>query len=64
VGEKGLTNILSMAKGVLGAHEQFANWKDSANEADLRALVHWPGDEHRLAGLNVFLRDSTSSFLC
>jgi hypothetical protein len=54
VREKGLTSILSKAKTALAEHEQFVAWKDAANETELRATVHWPGDEERLADLNVF----------
>ena len=54
VREKGLTSILSKAKTALAEHEQFVAWKDAANETELRATVDWPGDEERLADLNVF----------
>ena len=53
VREKGLTAILKKAKQALGAHPQFVAWND-ADEAELRTTMHWPGDEERLANLNVF----------
>ncbi len=53
VREKGLTAILKKAEQALGAHPQFVAWKD-ADEGELRATMHWPGDEERLANLNVF----------
>jgi hypothetical protein len=54
VREKGLTSILKKAKTALAEHESFVAWKDAANETELRAKVHWPGDEERLAELNAF----------
>ena len=38
----------------LAAHPQFVDWQDTADETELRATMHWPGDEERLADLNVF----------
>jgi len=52
--EKGLTAILKKANATLAAHPQFVAWKDAAEEAELRATLHWPGDEERLADLNIF----------
>lgn len=54
VREKGLTAILKKARAALEAHPQFVGWKDAASETELRATMHWPGDEERLADLNVF----------
>ena len=54
VREKGLTAILKKAKATLEGHSQFVTWKDAAEESELRATVRWPGDEERLADLNVF----------
>jgi hypothetical protein len=54
VREKGLTAILKKAKEALAAHPQFVAWKDAAEETELRTTMHWPGDEERLADLNVF----------
>lgn len=54
VREKGLTAILKKAKATLEGHPQFVAWKDAAEETELRATMHWPGDEERLADLNVF----------
>lgn len=53
VHEKGLTGILKKAKTTLAAHPQFIAWKDAAEETELRATMHWPGDAERLADLNV-----------
>lgn len=55
VREKGLTPILKKAKSALGAHPQFIDWKIAADETELRATMHWPGDDERIADLNVFL---------
>jgi hypothetical protein len=55
VREKGLTAILGKAREALAAHPQFVAWKDAASETELRATMHWPGDDERLADLNVFL---------
>ena len=38
----------------LAEHPTFVAWRDAAGETELRATVHWPGDEERLADLNVF----------
>jgi len=35
-------------------HPQFVAWKEAEAETELRATMHWPGDEERLADLNVF----------
>jgi hypothetical protein len=54
VREKALTSILKKAKQALAAHETFTAWKEVVNETELRATVHWPGDDERFADLNVF----------
>jgi hypothetical protein len=54
VREKGLANLLKKAETTLGNHPQFVDWKRAASETELRATVHWPGDEDRLADLNIF----------
>jgi hypothetical protein len=54
VREKALTSILKKAKTALAKHPTFVAWKDAATETELRATVSWPGDEERLADLNVF----------
>jgi hypothetical protein len=54
VREKGLTAILKKARTTLDEHPQFVAWKDGAEETELRATMHWPGDAERLADLNVF----------
>lgn len=54
VREKGLTAIVEKARTTLGNHPQFVAWKEDAEETELRATMHWPGDEERRADLNVF----------
>lgn len=54
VREKALTSILKKARQALTEYETFVSWKEAANETELRATVHWPGDEDRFADLNVF----------
>lgn len=54
VREKGLTGIIEKANATLSGHPQFVGWKDAAEETELRTTMHWPGDEQRLADLNVF----------
>jgi hypothetical protein len=54
VREKGLTAILRKAKTTLEKHPQFVAAKKAASETELRATMRWPGDEERLADLNVF----------
>jgi hypothetical protein len=54
VREKGLANLLKKAETTLGNHPQFVDWKQAASETELRATVHWPGDEDRLADFNIF----------
>ncbi len=53
VREKGLTAILKKARAMLEKHPQFVAGKDATSETELRATMHWPGDEERLADLNV-----------
>lgn len=55
VRQKGLTAILGKARATLRDHPQFVSWKTASDETELRATVHWPGDERRLADLNAFL---------
>ena len=54
VRQMGLTRILKKAKTTVGQHPQFVAWKGPAEETELRATMHWRGDENRLADLNVF----------
>jgi hypothetical protein len=58
---KGLTAILSKATTTLEAHPQFVAWKQAASETELRATMRWPGDEKRLADLNVFFAHTPAS---
>jgi len=53
--EKGLSAILKKAAAALEGHSQFSSRRDAATETELRAAMRWPGDEERLADLNVFL---------
>jgi hypothetical protein len=50
-----MTAILKKARETLAAHPQFVAWQEPASETELRATVRWPGDDERLADLNVFL---------
>jgi hypothetical protein len=43
------------ARATLAARQQFVAIKEAAGETELRAVMRWPGDEERLADLNVFL---------
>ena len=52
---KGMTAIVEKARATLEAHPQFVAWEVAASETELRATMRWPGDEERLADLNVFL---------
>jgi hypothetical protein len=54
VREKGLTAIMRKATATVERHPQFVAWKDAAEETELGATMQWPGDEKRLADLNVF----------
>jgi RecB family endonuclease NucS len=54
VREKGLTAILKKARATLSRHPQFVASKEAASETELRATMCWPGDEERLADLNIF----------
>jgi hypothetical protein len=49
-----LTAILKRARATLEQHPQFVAGKHAASETELRATMHWRGDEERLADLNVF----------
>lgn len=54
VRQKALTAILAKARAALESHAQFVACKDAASETELRAAMRWPGDDERLADLNVF----------
>lgn len=54
VRERGLTDIVERGRHALEAHPQFVEWKDAANETELRAVVHWKNDQQRIADLNIF----------
>lgn len=51
--EKGLSAILKKAKATLELHPQCIASK-AAEETELRATMHWPGDAERLADLIIF----------
>lgn len=52
---KAMTAIVEKARATLTRHQQFIATKQGASETELRAVMRWPGDEERLADLNVFL---------
>jgi hypothetical protein len=54
VREKGLSEIVEKAREALGAHGQFKAWLTATSDAEIRAMMHWLGDERRLADLNIF----------
>jgi hypothetical protein len=54
VRERDLTSIMEKAHEALAAHPQFVEDVVAASETELRAKVKWPGDDRRLADLNVF----------
>lgn len=54
VREQDLTTIISRAREALEQHPQFVEWDDAHTETELRATVHWSGDDDREADLNVF----------
>jgi hypothetical protein len=53
VRERGLTAILRKATATLQRHECFVGWRAAPGETELRAGMHWPGDDERLADLSV-----------
>lgn len=52
---RGFTEVVGKARAALEHHEQFVGWGGAATDSELRATVHWKGDDQRLADLNVFL---------
>lgn len=54
VRDRKLTGVIESARAALAAHPSFERWVAAANEEELRAVVHWPGDDRRFADLNVF----------
>jgi hypothetical protein len=54
VRERDLTAIIEKARDALAEHERFVEWRNAANETELRAVMSWPGDERRHADLNVY----------
>jgi hypothetical protein len=55
VAQKNLSDVINKARKALADHEQFEAWGDADNQQELRATMRWPGDDRRLAELNVFL---------
>ncbi|HWQ22580.1 MAG TPA: hypothetical protein VNK94_00575 [Gaiellaceae bacterium] len=55
VREKGFSAIVQKAQAALEEHTAFGSWEETATETELRAQMRWPGDDERLADLNVFL---------
>jgi hypothetical protein len=54
VREKDLTSIVEKGRDALAAHAQSVELSDGPTETELGATMSWPGDERRLADLNVF----------
>jgi len=54
VREHDLTTIIERGRTALEAHPRFVSLERAASETELRAIVHWKGDERRRANLNVF----------
>ena len=52
--ERDLSDIVENAAEALATHERSVEWRDAANETELRAVMSWPGDERRHAERNVF----------
>lgn len=58
--QKGMTGVVDKARETLAGHGQFVEWQETATETELRATVSWPGDDKRLADLNVFFIHTAS----
>jgi hypothetical protein len=54
VRERDLTSIVEKGHEVLVAHDQFVSLAEPLFETERRAVMRWPGDERRVANLNVF----------
>ena len=54
VRERVLSEVIETAREALADHERFVEWRDGANETELRAVTSWPGDERQHADLIVF----------
>lgn len=55
VRERDLTAIVGKAKNAIQQHSQFVIRRSAGGETEFRATMRWPGDDERLADLNVFL---------
>ena len=53
VRERDLTAIIESGRGELEGHDQFVEWI-ATSETELRARMAWPGDDRRLADMNIF----------
>jgi hypothetical protein len=54
VKQRDLTTVMERGREALAAHPQFVEAREPATETELRATMSWPGDDRRLADLNVF----------
>jgi hypothetical protein len=54
VRQRDLTSVMAKARDTLAVHPQFVGHNRAAGETELRAKMRWPGDERRLADLNIF----------
>src|SRR5439155_23324461 len=55
VGERDLTAIVCKTKKAIQQHRQVVSLRSAGGETEFRATMRWPGDDERLADLNVFL---------
>jgi hypothetical protein len=62
VREKNLTDVVATAASALESHPNFVEAKRPASETELRATMRWPGDEERVADLNIFLVHTPEGF--
>ena len=53
VNQRNLSEILKKARLAIQAAENFVEWRQAATEFELRCTVSWPGDQERLAALNI-----------
>jgi hypothetical protein len=54
VRERDLSAIIEKGRSALAEDEHFVEWRNSANETELRAVMSWPGDDRRHADLNIY----------
>lgn len=53
VRNRGFTGVVGKGRETLAEHPQFVRWGQTGAEVELRAAVHWNGDDQRQADLNV-----------